>query len=73
METQIDVSIYEAFFGMEKKISLRTINGKMKTFTVKIPAGIRNGEKNTFIRARKVRRKRWKKWRFSCKDKFKRR
>ena len=30
---------------MEKKISLRTVNGKMKTFTVKIPAGIRNGEK----------------------------
>ena len=46
VETQIDVSIYEAFFGMEKKISLRTINGKMKTFTVKIPAGIRNGGKN---------------------------
>ena len=45
VETQIDVSIYEAFFGMEKKISLRTINGKMKTFNVKIPAGIRNGEK----------------------------
>ena len=45
VETQIDVSIYEAFFGMEKKISLRTINGKMKTFTVKIPAGIRNSEK----------------------------
>ena len=45
VETQIDVSIYEAFFGMEKKISLRTINGKMKTFTVKIPAGISNGEK----------------------------
>ena len=45
VETQIDVSIYEAFLGMEKKISLRTVNGKMKTFTVKIPAGIRNGEK----------------------------
>lgn len=45
VETQIDISIYEAFFGMEKKISLRTVNGKMKTFTIKIPAGIRNGEK----------------------------
>ena len=44
VETQIDVSIYEAFFGMEKKISLRTINGKMKTFTVKIPAGIDDGQ-----------------------------
>ena len=43
VETQIDVSIYEAFFGMEKKISLRTINGKMKTFTVKIPAGVAEG------------------------------
>ncbi len=45
IETEINVSIEDAFFGLEKKISLRTINGKMKTFSVKIPAGIRNGEK----------------------------
>ena len=45
VETQIDVSIEEAFYGAEKKVSLRTVDGKMKTFTVKIPIGIRNGEK----------------------------
>lgn len=45
IDTEINVSILEAFYGQEKKISLRTLNGKMKTFTVKIPAGIRNHEK----------------------------
>ena len=45
VETEIFISLEEAFFGLEKKISLRTINGKMKTFSVKIPEGIRNGEK----------------------------
>ena len=45
IETEIEVSIEEAFYGQDKKISLRTQNGKMKTFTVKIPSGIRNGEK----------------------------
>ena len=45
VETEIEVSIEEAFYGLDKKISLRAQNGKMKTFTVKIPAGIRNGEK----------------------------
>ncbi len=45
IETEIDVSIEEAFYGQSKKISLRTQNGKMKTFTIKIPSGIRNGEK----------------------------
>lgn len=45
IETEINISIEEAFFGLEKKISLRTINGKMKTFSIKVPAGIRDGEK----------------------------
>ena len=45
IETEVDVSIEEAFYGADKKISLRTIDGKMKTFAVKIPVGIRNGEK----------------------------
>lgn len=49
IETQIDVSIEEAFYGSEKKISLRTTEGKMKTFTVKIPAGIRANEKIRLI------------------------
>ena len=45
IETQIDISIEEGFYGAEKKISLRTTSGKMKTFSVKIPRGIRNHEK----------------------------
>ena len=45
VETEIPISIIEGFFGLTKTISLRTVNGKMKTFTVNIPAGIRNGEK----------------------------
>ena len=49
VDTEIDVSIEEAFYGQHKKISLRAQNGKMKTFTVKIPAGIRNGEKIRLI------------------------
>ena len=49
IETEIDVSIEEAFYGLDKKLSLRMQNGKMKTFTIKIPAGIRNNEKIRLI------------------------
>lgn len=49
IETQMEVSIEEAFYGKEKKLSLRTIDGKMRTFTIKIPAGIRNNEKIRLI------------------------
>ena len=45
VETNIDVEIEEVFYGLDKKISLRTVDGKLKIFTVSIPAGIRNGEK----------------------------
>lgn len=45
IETEINVKLEDAYFGLEKKISLRTVKGKMATFNVKIPAGIRNGEK----------------------------
>lgn len=45
IETSVDVDIEEVFYGLDKKISLRTTDGKMKVFTVTIPAGIRNGEK----------------------------
>lgn len=45
VETEIKATLYEAFYGLEKKISLRTIDGSMKTFSVSIPEGIRDGEK----------------------------
>ena len=49
IETAINVSIEEAFFGGTKKISLRAVDGKMKSFSIKIPAGIRNEEKVRLI------------------------
>ena len=49
IETEIKVGLEEAFYGLEKKISLRTIDGKMKTFIVNVPQGIRNGEKIRLI------------------------
>lgn len=49
VETEISVSISDAYYGVEKKIVLRTIEGKMKTFTIKVPQGIRNGEKVRLI------------------------
>ena len=45
VNTEVKVSIKEAFDGMEKSIKLRTVDGKMKTLKVKIPAGIQNNEK----------------------------
>ena len=49
IETSIDVDIEEVFYGLDKKISLRTVDGKMKVFTVSIPAGLHNGEKIRLI------------------------
>lgn len=45
IETEISVSISDAFYGVEKKLALRAIDGKMREFKIKIPAGIRNEEK----------------------------
>lgn len=49
VETEISATIYEAFYGMDKKISLRTVEGKMKSFVVTVPEGIRDGEKIRLI------------------------
>ena len=49
IETEINVKLEDAYYGLEKKISLRTVKGKMATFNVKIPSGIRNGEKIRLI------------------------
>lgn len=49
IQTEINVSIEEAFNGSEKKIALRAVDGEMRTFTIKVPAGIRNGEKVRLI------------------------
>ena len=49
VETEINLDIEQAFYGADKKISLRAVDGKMKTFSIKVPAGIRNGEKIRLI------------------------
>lgn len=54
IETGINISIQDAFYGTNKKISLRTIEGKMKTFDVKVPAGIRDNEKIRLIGQGKI-------------------
>lgn len=49
VETAITISVAEGFYGTTKKISLRTVEGKMKTFQIKVPEGIRNNEKIRLI------------------------
>jgi len=49
IETEINVKLEDAYFGLEKRLSLRTVKGKMETFNIKIPSGIRNGEKIRLI------------------------
>lgn len=49
IETKINVSIYDAFYGLDKQIVLKTIEGDTKSYTVKIPKGIRSGEKVRLI------------------------
>ena len=54
IETNIDTEIEEVFYGIDKKLSLRTTDGNLKVFTVSIPAGIRNGEKIRLLGQGKV-------------------
>ena len=49
VETRINASLYDAFYGLEKKLSVRTADGGQKNFTITIPQGIRNGEKIRLI------------------------
>lgn len=49
IETEINVSIQEAFYGKEKTIALRTVEGKIKNLSINMPEGIQNGEKIRLI------------------------
>ena len=49
VETKIGVNLYDAFYGLEKQIALKTVEGENKTFSVKIPQGILDGEKIRLI------------------------
>lgn len=44
IEAQLEVTITEAYYGVEKSFSIN-IDGMIKSITVKIPKGILNGEK----------------------------
>ena len=45
VESQIDITLEEAFCGTEKKLAFRDSEGKLKNLVLKIPKGIRNGER----------------------------
>ena len=49
VETKIEATLKEAFFGAEKTIILKNNEGKDKAYSVKLPEGIRNGEKIRLI------------------------
>lgn len=45
IETKIDISIKEAFEGTEKNIAITSLQEKNKNIKIKIPSGIKQGEK----------------------------
>ncbi len=49
IETKIEASLSDAFFGKEKIVVLKNAEGKDKSYTIKLPEGIRNGEKIRLI------------------------
>lgn len=49
IETEVEVSVLEAFNGTSKKLKLLAVDGKTKTFNLNIPAGIQAGDKIRFI------------------------
>ena len=49
IETEINISIEDGFYGIEKKLVLNDLEGKPKTITVKIPEGIQDGERIRLI------------------------
>ena len=69
IETEVTIPLEQAFYGVNKKITLRAVDGKMKTFSIKVPGGIRNGEKIRLIGQGKPGLNGRKKWRFIHKNK----
>lgn len=43
--THLDVTLDEGFFGIEKKIAIKSFKSGMQTFSVKVPVGIQSGDK----------------------------
>ena len=55
VQTEVNISIEDAFRGKEQTIAVRTIDGDLKTFKVQLPPGIQNNEKIRLIGQRKTR------------------
>ena len=49
IETEINITIEDGFYGAEKKIVLNDLEGKPRAITLKVPEGIQNGEKIRLI------------------------
>lgn len=45
INTQINISLQDAFYGCYKKLKLLDVNGRPREFSFKIPAGIQNHDK----------------------------
>lgn len=43
--THLDVTLEEGFLGVEKKIAIKSFKSGLKTFSVNVPIGIKNGDK----------------------------
>lgn len=69
VQTEVQISIEDAFRGKEQKIAVRTVDGDLKTFNVQLPGGIQNNEKIRLVGQRKTRKKRREKRRFIYKNK----
>lgn len=49
VETEINITIEDGFYGVDKKILLNDLEGKPKIITIKVPEGIQDGEKIRLI------------------------
>lgn len=49
IETEVEVSVLEAFNGVSKKLKLLAVDGKTKTFNLNIPEGVQDGDKIRFV------------------------
>ena len=49
IETKIEATLADSFFGREKVVVLKNAEGKDKSYTIKLPEGIRDGEKIRLI------------------------
>ena len=45
IETNLEITLEEAFLGTSKKIAIKGYKGGLKTFSVDVPIGIKNGDK----------------------------